>query len=114
MTGITKREAPISWRPSKEARKRLAVFVSETGLSRNELLNQLVMQAESVKPPMEKLSEAVLPDGSVQTIYGQKSEPSQTGTVRVDKQGRVKSFRPDPDKIAAFQRKAGMGGSGKK
>lgn len=43
--GITKREAPISWRPSPAARLGLADLIERMGVKRNEVLNLLVIAA---------------------------------------------------------------------
>ena len=98
MTGITKREPPISWRPSKAARAKLARLVSETGLSRNDLLNQLVTGTDKRLGALE--GSAAPPPHMSEEV---RSNARLTRRVTVDR-----------DKIAAFQRKAGMGGSGKK
>ena len=45
--GITKRDAPISWRPSKDAALALAKLL-EGGRKRGEILNELVIAAGEV------------------------------------------------------------------
>lgn len=89
--GITKREAPVTWRPSPAARMALARLLDKEGISRGELLNRIVIAADRNLSPV--------PGGTAEVGPLHANRP----LGRVDR-------RVDPDKLAAFQRKAGMGG----
>ena len=84
--GSTTREAPISWRPSPEARAALARLSARIDRTRNELLNEIVIAA----------------DRGPQIVAD-----NDRGSAAVAR-ARLHAGGVDHDKIAAFQRKAGM------
>ena len=110
-TGDTKRRNPLTWRPSPEAELALAALLEREGVSRGELLNRLVVAAATGKMvpvegdnPKVRVTKVVVPDA-----------PPPLKTVRIKGKNdhafeAAMARRPDPDKIQAFQRKAGMGG----
>lgn len=91
MSGITKREPPISWRPSPAAREKLARLVSETKLSRNDLLNQAIAQYRDKVVPVINEPENV----KVKAVEFPAGKP-KTG-IKIDR-----------EKVLAFQNKTGM------
>ena len=109
--GDTRRKNPLTWRPSPEAELALARLLDREGCSRGELLNRLVIAVDAGKlipvegdNPKVRVTKVVLPDA-----------PPQLKTIRIKSKSdhafeAAMASRPDPDKIDAFQRKAGMGG----
>lgn len=91
MSGNTKREPPISWRPSKAAREKLAFLTVRTGLSRNDLLNRMIL------------------DYGVPEVTEPHSARAQFEQRQADQQRQARVVaRINPDKILDFQRKVGM------
>ena len=97
--GITKREAPVTWRPSPEARLALARLLDRENCSRGDLLNRLVLAADAGEQSSPLMEDA---PAIVATARG--------GIDRKPSSAWAPRRRPDPTKIEAFQRKAGMGG----
>lgn len=100
MSGNTKREPPISWRPSTEAREALARLVTKTGLSRNDILNKAALLYESQvnrHQSAKEHSEAA----DRQAVLSRNVKDTEKVIQRM-------ATRIDRDKLAAFQRKAGM------
>ena len=80
----------------------MAHLVAKTGLSRNDLLNRVILDY-----------------GATQVTEVHSAKTLANETVPAPHEAKpprpvLKINRPDPDKIAAFQRKAGMGGAGKR
>ena len=94
--GNTKREAPITWRPSPAAAIALAQVMDRTGLRRGELLNLLVISAAHKQ------------DAGVDIVADNDQGSAATARARIHAAGMATANKPDPEKIAAFQRKCGM------
>ena len=101
--GITKRDSPISWRPSSEARLALARLLARGGKKRNEIINDAVIRVEAMyDPPSEVMpvdAGVVNPVEPSPVDAGEMLAKAQTamGARKVTRQGI------DPDKVAAAQ-----------
>ena len=109
--GDTRRKNPLTWRPSPEAELALARLLDREDCSRGELLNRLVIAVDAGRlipvegdNPKVRVAKVVVPDApwplKTVRIKGKNDHAFEAAMAR----------RPDPDKIQAFQRKAGMGG----
>lgn len=83
---------PISWRPTEEAAIALAELMERTGKKRADLLNHLILTARH----------------GPEIVANNDRGSAATARARIHAAGMATANRPDPEKIAAFQRKCGM------
>lgn len=96
---------PISWRPSDAAAKALADLIARTGKKKAKLLDDLILSAArgpEIKADNDRGSAATARARMLGDNIRRNEALNERIVARATAQG------VDPEKIAAFQRKAGM------
>lgn len=100
---MEKRDGPIAWRPSAEARAKLKQLLDDAcregpGMSRNAIINRAVMGQGPIFSQ----------EGDEKFVDNDPGLGLKSGKVAAERLKAVTSGGVDPEKIAAFQKKVGM------